>query len=517
MTPGATATDTSSAAGAEIVSGGVIVETGSGLSYAPSTTNAVLSDGQIQYVLSGGIATSTTVSAGGLEIVSSSGVADFTAIAGRGASAVISSGGVTRSTTVSKGGYELVSSGGIASGTTVSSGSYQTVSSGGSATFATLSAYGTQVVSTGGTAISSFLISGGAQYIVSGGTAIGTIDSGALSYEDALSGSVASGSVIRGGRFDVNSSAIAVDTIISSGGHLNLFLGGTATGTVIDSGGVLSVVSGGVLDGTVMNIGGAIHLSDVAFDPSGTVSVDSGTDILTVVENGQTYNYQLAGDYYGTEFFDLASDGANGTTITEDGTPCYCRGTMILTARGEIAVEDLKIGDRLMTASGKARPIRWIGTRSYSGRFAAGNKDILPIMIEQGALANNVPKRDLWVSPLHAMFLDGVLIPASCLVNGVSIVQATRVDQVEYFHLELETHDVIVAEDALSESFLDDGSRGMFHNAATYREIYPDAARVPARYCAPRVEDGEALQAVRDRIAARSAQGVYPHDNKRSA
>jgi hypothetical protein len=127
----------------------------------------------------------------------------------------------------------------------------------------------------------------------------------------------------------------------------------------------------------------------------------------------------------------------------------------------------------------------------------------MPILIRQGALGGNLPKRDLWISPLHAMFFDGVLIPASALVNGVSIVQAKRVGAVEYFHLELETHDVIIAEGALSETFLDDGSRGMFHNAASYRETYPDATPVPPRYCAPRVEDGEALQAVRDRIAAR--------------
>ncbi len=158
-----------------------------------------------------------------------------------------------------------------------------------------------------------------------------------------------------------------------------------------------------------------------------------------------------------------------------------------------------------ITSSGKARPIRWIGKQGYSGRFAAGNADVLPIQIKQGALADNVPKRDLWVSPLHAMYLDGVLIPAWALVNGVSIVQATRVDMVEYFHLELETHDVIVAEGAFSESFVDDGSRGMFHNAATYRAIYPAATPKAARYCAPRIEDGEQLQTAPDRIATRLA------------
>ena len=99
-----------------------------------------------------------------------------------------------------------------------------------------------------------------------------------------------------------------------------------------------------------------------------------------------------------------------------------------------------------------------------------GRKDILPICIKAGALDDNVPHRDLWISPHHAMYLriGGVLIEAKDLVNGVTIVQAERVENVEYFHVELETHDVIIAEGALSETFLDDDSRGMFHNAHEY-------------------------------------------------
>jgi Hint domain len=177
---------------------------------------------------------------------------------------------------------------------------------------------------------------------------------------------------------------------------------------------------------------------------------------------------------------------------------------LILTDRGEIAVEDLRIGDHLITLSGAARRLRWVGRRSYAGRFAAGNRDILPVLIRRDALADGVPRRDLFVSPLHAMYLDGVLIPASALVNGSSIVQLGEVDQVEYIHLELETHDVILAEGAASETFVDDDSRGMFHNAMEYHLLYPDAPRVPARYCAPRVEDGEALEAVRRRLAVRA-------------
>ncbi len=140
-----------------------------------------------------------------------------------------------------------------------------------------------------------------------------------------------------------------------------------------------------------------------------------------------------------------------------------------------MAVETLEIGDKVMTASGALRPIKWIGRRSYGGRFVMGRTDILPICIKAGALGDNVPARDLWISPHHAMYSsNGVLIEAKDLVNGVSIVQAEHVDTVEYFHIELDTHDVIIAEGALSESFIDDDSRGMFHNAHEYDTLYAD-------------------------------------------
>ena len=162
-----------------------------------------------------------------------------------------------------------------------------------------------------------------------------------------------------------------------------------------------------------------------------------------------------------------------------------------------------------MTKSGAAVPVKWIGRRSYSGRFVLGRKDILPVCIKAGALDHNLPQRDLWISPHHAMYFEdkaqgGVLIEARHLVNGVSIVQAERADKVEYVHVELDSHDVIVAEGALSETFLDDDSRGMFHNAHEYDGLYPDDVRQPARYCAPRRDDGYEVEAVRRRLAQRA-------------
>ena len=203
-----------------------------------------------------------------------------------------------------------------------------------------------------------------------------------------------------------------------------------------------------------------------------------------------------------------------GWTVHEHTVcPCFCSGTRLLTICGtEVPVEILKIGDMVMTASGAARPIKWIGRRSYGGRFVMGRKEILPICIKAGALADDLPKRDLWISPNHAMYLDGVLIEAKDLVNGVSIVQVEGANKVEYFHIELETHDVVIAEGALSESFIDDDSRFLFHNAQEYRLLYPEATIGHPQYCAPRLSDGFEVEAIRRRIALRA--GLRPKDGE---
>ena len=176
-------------------------------------------------------------------------------------------------------------------------------------------------------------------------------------------------------------------------------------------------------------------------------------------------------------------------------------------------IEKLQIGDEVMTASGAARPIKWIGRRSYSGRFVMGRKDILPVCIKAGALDENVPERDLWISPNHAMYFEddgGVLVEAKDLVNGVSIVQAQSVGQIEYVHIELETHDVIIAEGAPAETYLDDDNRFMFHNALEYDALAEQDVRQPASYCAPRLEDGYEVEDVRRRIAGRAKLRLAP-------
>jgi hypothetical protein len=143
------------------------------------------------------------------------------------------------------------------------------------------------------------------------------------------------------------------------------------------------------------------------------------------------------------------------------------------------------------------------GVTVNGGGATSNFSDVLPVCIKAGALDEKVPRRDLWISPHHAMYLDGILIEARDLINAMSIVQAEHAGTVEYFHVELETHDVIIAEGALSETYLDEDNRAMFHNARDYEALYPAVAAV-APYCAPRLEDGYEVERVRQRLALRT-------------
>ena len=117
---------------------------------------------------------------------------------------------------------------------------------------------------------------------------------------------------------------------------------------------------------------------------------------------------------------------------TVDVAPCYCPGTLIKTDRGQKRVEKLKIGDTVMTVSGEARPIKWIGRTQLCRPFRHGAQGHSAGLHQGRRARRQCAERDLWISPHHAMYLDGVLIEAKDLVNGVSIVQAESVDSVEY-------------------------------------------------------------------------------------
>jgi len=170
-------------------------------------------------------------------------------------------------------------------------------------------------------------------------------------------------------------------------------------------------------------------------------------------------------------------DGSGGTLITVDGV-CFMPGTMVRTPEGEAAVETLQVGDLVMTSAGVAAPVRWIGRQTVSTRFADPLR-ILPIRIRAGALADNMPVRDLKLSPAHAILVGDVLVHAGALVNGTSIVRETDVPEVfTYYHVECDGHELILAEGVPAETFVDNVERMAFDNWAEHEALYPQGKAI---------------------------------------
>jgi hypothetical protein len=173
-----------------------------------------------------------------------------------------------------------------------------------------------------------------------------------------------------------------------------------------------------------------------------------------------------------------ANQLSNVATSIVTEPACYVEGTLIQTERGKTPVEELRRGDLVITTDGAFRPISWIGRRVVSAVFADPLR-CWPIRVMAGALDINVPDRDLLVSPDHALLVDNVLINAGALVNGTSIVRETSVPATfVYYHVELDDHSLILAENTPAETFIDNVDRMGFDNWAEHEVLYPQGKAI---------------------------------------
>lgn len=354
-------------------------------------------------------------------------------------------------------------------------------------------------------------VDGGAVWDITGSTtldpSLAVVNNGTLS-EGASDALTIGGSLSGIGVINLDPTALTLNGFVGAGQTIEF----TGTGDTLKLGHVSNFA--GTISG--FTIGDGLDLTSVPFGSITGDNFNHGTGVLTVYDSSGnlTFHFANPGNYNG-DYFHLAAYGG-GTAITESTTPCFCPGTLILTPCGEVAVEGLAIGDWVITESGEAEPIKWIGRHSCAGPLlAAGKSQSLPIRICANALADGLPRRDLRVSPLHALSIDGVLVPAGELVNGVSILQEA-VARVDYIHIELASHALIFAEGAATETFIDDNSRQLFDNADEYARLYPNEERTAAQFCAERLSEGYDVEAIRWRLADRAAT-LWPSRQAKAA
>lgn len=233
-----------------------------------------------------------------------------------------------------------------------------------------------------------------------------------------------------------------------------------------------------------------------------------GSDLLVTNAGSTVATLHMAGSYAG-DTFTVSSSGGN-SALTVAAVVCYARGTRIMTPDGEVPIEQLQPGSRVVTASGGVAPVVWIGRRTVDLERHPEPHLAQPVRIKAGAFGPRLPRRDLVVSPAHAIYDEGVLIPARFLINGCTVVQE-KLRTVEYFHIELQRHDVVLAEGLPAETYLENNDRNRFENGGGAMALHPDFASWSwdGRACAELVVTGPAFEAVKAKLVrAAMARGA---------
>ena len=186
---------------------------------------------------------------------------------------------------------------------------------------------------------------------------------------------------------------------------------------------------------------------------------------------------------------------------------CFANGTMILTRRGQVAVEYLKVGDEVLTMDNGYQPIRWNGSRQLKAANLADHPNLQPIRIKAGALGLGLPESDLIVSPQHRIFIrsivaqrmfgaNEILVPAKRLVDLDRIDVDWSASSVTYNHFLLRRHEIVFSNGAPTESMFTGTQALKSVSKAAQREIIalfpeivsPDFSPRPARPIQQRVK-----------------------------
>lgn len=154
----------------------------------------------------------------------------------------------------------------------------------------------------------------------------------------------------------------------------------------------------------------------------------------------------------------------------------------------------------MLTADGRAVPIIWLGQQTVRRQIGMVPEHLQPIRITTGALGGGLPLRDLRLTADHAVVLDGLLINAGALVNGTTIQAEPVAQSVTAYHVETVAHEVLLAEGARAESFIDYTGRDAFDNHDDYVALY-GADRIIREMDLPRISSARLLpKAIKDRL-----------------
>jgi autotransporter passenger strand-loop-strand repeat protein len=470
-----------------VVSGGMTLDV---LAGGTIVSASVLSIGSVT-VQSGGVDSGSTISAGGTETDFGSATLDQI----QGTQFI---DGTVSGETILSNGTVTVEASGIDSGSVISAGGNETVTN--SATGDQV--YGTQAITVSGAAASN-------ETVFNGGNV-----------ELLIAGAIANGITVEtGGQITISGRGTLEAGVLSGGSLLLESPKATISGTLTFDGpatleetATISPVSAGILFGDqAVNVGfgagdvieftGATSVGAAGSAATLSITTSGGNTVATVSGNGSVEPFIFAGTTIAGSLSLVTSGGV------VELVACFAAGTRIATTQGEIAVENLRVGDMVPTMLGRAAaPIIWIGQREVDCTRHPKPKQVWPVRITAGAFGPGMPHTDLVLSPDHAVYVGEVLIPVKRLINGSTIVQVP-VDRVTYYHIELPRHDVVLAEGLPAESFLDMKDGSNYAKTHGVVALQPDfSSRMWEAFgCAPLVVTGPEFEVARDLVESFAA------------
>ena len=308
-------------------------------------------------------------------------------------------------------------------------------------------------------------------------------------------------------------------TAVDIGGDA-LFLGedGTASGSTLSQAGIGTIEAGEVITVGHSNIPGLDYNYPPGFSPAYELAptdnnafiLDYGPfEALDAVGGGGGPAFVADSSYQGDPTRDAETDYTSGEPLSEFtltqpfstntlGTAvCFCAGTAISVPGGAVAVETLAIGDEVLTADGRAVAVKWIGCQTLRGGIGGMGEGRRPVRIAAGALGGGLPLAELRVTADHGMVLDGCVVNAGALVGlpGIDLVPLSDLPRAfAVYHVETDAHEVILANGAPTETFVDAAERAAFDNHAEYLELF-GVERIVPEMRMPRIASARLLPA----------------------
>lgn len=399
--------------------------------------------------------------------------------------------GLTVSTTVNSGATLNISNNGSAYMTFVSSGAIMNVVSGGVIDQTTIVPEGSLSIGYHGVLLNATINSNASVIISSGGTLSGivTLEQGGYIYINTSTGGIIN---------LLNSTSIPTmrsyeDLSSNSNDMAKIVISGTGSATTVISG----------FTGTNPDDSNTITLKNINKDDVTQVTYPDADHVTFTLNNGSTITLNVVG--IGNYGYELASD-PDGNLIFE---VCFLAGTMIETPDGLCAVENITIGDLVMTYDPQtqkkiARPITWVGHKNKTVNTNLTKDDAgYPVRVLKNALADNIPNKDLLITSEHCLFFDGKFIPVRMLVNGYSIFYDTTIKNYDYYHIETQKHSIIIADGTLTENYLDTGNRHVFNIDQKIIQVYLNKVKSWNDAAAPLTVSKECVEPIYQNIVRR--------------